>query len=172
MKNAFQAQPFGTFPLPGKLSWPTPTAHRARPDCPRQWGPTARIGGSTVQVSAGLPTDHFGPPRPLTGGRFLCSEAGTGKVDRCVELLRASIRIATFQAVKAFLPRCNVSRIPADLAAAGAVNVLCVRLTDACWSRILTELDAAQIFSRNRSTVEELHAAIKDATRVAIPPCP
>ena len=43
------------------------------------------------------------------------------------------------------------------------VNVLCVRLTDACWSRILTELDAAQIFSRNRSTVEELHAAIKDA---------
>ena len=84
----------------------------------------------------------------------------------------AQVQLATFQAVKAFLPRCNVSRIPADLAAAGAVNVLCVRLTDACWSRILTELDAAQIFSRNRSTVEELHAAIKDATRVAIPPCP
>ena len=71
----------------------------------------------------------------------------------------AQVQLATFQAVKAFLPRCNVSRIPADLAAAGAVNVLCVRLTDACWSRILTELDAAQIFSRNRST-EELHAAL------------
>ena len=74
----------------------------------------------------------------------------------------AQVQLATFQAVKAFLPRCNVSRIPADLASASAVNVLCVRLTDARWSRILTELDAAQIFSRNRST-EELHAAIKDA---------
>ena len=81
----------------------------------------------------------------------------------------AQVQLATFQAVKAFLPRCNVSRIPADLASASAVNVLCVRLTDARWSRILTELDAAQIFSRNRSTVEELHAAIKDAVFPNLP---
>ena len=75
----------------------------------------------------------------------------------------AQVQLATFQAVKAFLPRCKVSRIPADLAAATAVNVLCVRLTGACWSRVLTELDAAQVFSQTRATVEDLHAAIKEA---------
>ena len=43
--------------------------------------------------------------------------------------------------------------------AAGAVNLLCVRLTDAAWSRIFTELEAAQlhqVFAQNRRTVDEL----------------
>ena len=42
------------------------------------------------------------------------------------------VQLETFQAVKAFLPRCRISRIAADLAAANAVNVLTARLTDAC----------------------------------------
>jgi hypothetical protein len=69
----------------------------------------------------------------------------------------------TFQAVKAFLPRCKISRIPADLAAANAVNVLAVRLTDACWSRILTELNSAQVFARTANSVNELHDFLKEA---------
>ena len=75
----------------------------------------------------------------------------------------AQAQLTTFEAVKAFLPRCKVSRQPANLAAAGAVNMLSVRLTDAAWSRILTELDAAQVFAQNRHTVEELHAAAREA---------
>ena len=38
----------------------------------------------------------------------------------------ARVQLMTFQAVKAFLPRCKISRIPADLAAANAVNALTV----------------------------------------------
>ena len=74
----------------------------------------------------------------------------------------AQMQLATFQAVKAFLPRCRLSRTPAD-AAANATNVLCIRLTDACWSRVLSELDAAQVFAQNRGSIEDLHAAIKEA---------
>ena len=69
----------------------------------------------------------------------------------------------TFQAVKAFMPRCKVSRIPADLAAANAVNVLTVRFTDACWSRILTELRDAQVFVNAANSISELHDFMKDA---------
>ena len=47
----------------------------------------------------------------------------------------ARVQLMTFQAVKAFLPRCKISRIAADLAAANAVNAMTVRLTDAGWSR-------------------------------------
>ena len=46
---------------------------------------------------------------------------------------------------------------------AGAVNMLGVRLTDAAWSRIFTELDAAQVFAQNRRTVDELHVATREA---------
>ena len=52
----------------------------------------------------------------------------------------ARVQLQTFQAVKAFLPRCKFSRTAADLAAANAVNVLTLRLQDAGWSRVLTEL--------------------------------
>ena len=75
----------------------------------------------------------------------------------------ARVQLMTFQAVKAFLPRCKISRIPADLAAANAVNVLTVRLTDACWSRILTELNSAQVFARTANSVNELHDFLKEA---------
>ena len=61
----------------------------------------------------------------------------------------AQVQLPTFAAVKAFLPFCRLSRNPADIAAAGAVNVLEVRLTDAAWSRIFTEMEAAQVFSQN-----------------------
>ena len=60
----------------------------------------------------------------------------------------ARVQLMTFQAIKAFLPRCRISRIPADLAAASSINALTVRLTDVCWSRILTELNSAQVFAR------------------------
>ena len=76
----------------------------------------------------------------------------------------ARVQLKTFQAVKAFLPRCKFSRIAADLTAANAVNVLTLRLHDACWSRILTELKAAQVFSKTFNSVDELHDSLKDAT--------
>ena len=44
----------------------------------------------------------------------------------------ARVQLKTFQAVKAFLSRCRIPRIAADLAAANTVNVLTVRLADAC----------------------------------------
>ena len=76
----------------------------------------------------------------------------------------ARVQLNTFQSVKSFLPRCKVSRTAADLAAANAVNALTLRLTDACWSRILTELKAAQVFAKTANSIDELHAFIKDAT--------
>ena len=75
----------------------------------------------------------------------------------------ARVQLMTFQATKAFLPRCKISRIPADLAAANAVNALTVRLTDACWSRILTELNSAQVFTRTANSIDELHDFLKEA---------
>ena len=75
----------------------------------------------------------------------------------------ARVQLLTFQAVKAFLPRCKISRIAADLTAANAVNVLTVRLTDACWSRVLTELSAAQVFAETSNAIEELHSFLQDA---------
>jgi hypothetical protein len=68
----------------------------------------------------------------------------------------------TFQGVIAFLPRCSISRNPADQAAAQAVNVLIARLTDAAWSRILTELLAAQVFAQPINSLDELHTFMKD----------
>ena len=59
------------------------------------------------------------------------------------------MQLPTFAAIKAFIPFCRLSRNPADLAAAGAVNVLEVRLTDAACSRIFAEMEAAQVFSQN-----------------------
>ena len=59
----------------------------------------------------------------------------------------ARVSLATPQAVRAFLPRANISRAPADVTAATAVGALTVRLTDACRSRVLSELAAANILS-------------------------
>ena len=58
----------------------------------------------------------------------------------------ARVSLATFQMCVAFVPRCTVSRIPADLAAARAVNVLVFRLSDAAWARILSELRDSNAF--------------------------
>ena len=74
----------------------------------------------------------------------------------------------TFQGVIAFLPRSSISRNPADQVAAQAINVLGVRLTDAGWSRILTELLAAQVFALPINSLDELHTLMKDAV-VPIP---
>ena len=76
---------------------------------------------------------------------------------------QARMPLMTFQAVIAFLPRCSIPRNAADQAAAHAVNVLIVRLTDSAWSRILTELLAAQVFAKPANSLDELHAFMKDA---------
>ena len=53
---------------------------------------------------------------------------------------------------------------PALLWIRHAVNVLTVRLTDAAWSRILTELLAAQVFAQTANSLDELHTFMKGAT--------
>ena len=75
----------------------------------------------------------------------------------------AQVQLPTYAAIKAFIPFCRLSRNPADLAAGGAVNLLCVRLTDAAWSRLFTEMEAAQVFAQNFPTVDDLHKATRDA---------
>ena len=77
---------------------------------------------------------------------------------------QARMQLMTFQAVSAFLPPCSTSRTAVDQAAANAVNVLTVRLTDAAWSRILTELLAAQVFAQTANSLDELHTFMKGAT--------
>lgn len=76
---------------------------------------------------------------------------------------QARVQLMTFQGVIAFLPRSSISRNPADQVAAQAINVLGVRLTDAAWSRILTELLAAQVFAQPINSLDELHTLMKDA---------
>ena len=80
----------------------------------------------------------------------------------------ARVSLATFQAIRAFLPRANISRVPADVAAATAVGALSARLTDACWSRILTELVAADILSTSPNDLSSLW----DAMALAVLPNP
>ena len=76
---------------------------------------------------------------------------------------KARMQLESFQAAAAFLPRCKISRSAPDLAAAGVVHVMTVRLSDACWSRILTELSAAQVFAHKASSVYELHSFMENA---------
>ena len=64
---------------------------------------------------------------------------------------------------KLFCPDASCPALLADLAAANGVNVLTIRLVDAAWSRILTELDAAQVFAKTANSIEELHDGMKDA---------
>ena len=73
----------------------------------------------------------------------------------------ARVQLATYQAVKAFMPLCGLSRTPADLAAARNVSLLTLRMADAAWSRLLTHLKSAGVFSQVRTTVPELHEAIE-----------
>ena len=75
----------------------------------------------------------------------------------------ARVQLSTFQATKAFLPRCSISRTPADLAAAGNVSALTIRLTDAAWSRILTEYQAAGVFTKVANAASELHDYLQAA---------
>ena len=76
----------------------------------------------------------------------------------------ARVQLATHQAVKAFLPRCRIFRTPADWAAASTVDVLVVRLTDAAWTRVVTELKAAGVFAKVVHSVQDLHDELQEAT--------
>lgn len=76
----------------------------------------------------------------------------------------ARVSLATFQALRAFIPRASISRVPANVAAASAVHSMTVRLTDACWSRILTELMAANILAQAPIDVSSLWDAMATAT--------
>ena len=76
----------------------------------------------------------------------------------------AQVSLATFQALRAFITRARISRVPADLAAAQAVHALTVRLHDACWSRIFSELMAADILANMPTDVASLWDAMATAT--------
>ena len=76
----------------------------------------------------------------------------------------ARVSIGTFQAIKAFAPRCLISRNGPDMLAAHAINMLEIRFTDAFWSRLLTELKASNVFANRISDVGSLHDAIQGAT--------
>ena len=76
----------------------------------------------------------------------------------------ARVSIGTFQAIKAFAPRCTISRNGPDMLAAHAINMLVVRFTDAFWSQLLTELKASDVFAKRISDVGSLHDAIQGAT--------
>ena len=70
----------------------------------------------------------------------------------------ARVSLSTFQMFVAFAPRCAVSRIPADLTAARAVNVLILRLQNAAWARILEELLGREKVGSLRSAISLLAA--------------
>ena len=72
----------------------------------------------------------------------------------------ARVSLATFHALRAFIARASISRVPANVAAASTVHSLTMRLTDACWSRILTELMAANILAQAPIDVSPLHVAL------------
>lgn len=73
----------------------------------------------------------------------------------------ARVSLATFQMCVAFVPRCVVSRIPADLAAARAVNVLIFRLEDAAWARILSELRDSNAFANAEPSLPDFHEVLR-----------
>ena len=74
------------------------------------------------------------------------------------------VQLSTFQAVRAFLPRCSISRLPADLTAARAINAFTFRLTDGAWTRLLSELHDAGVFAHAQLGVPHLHDCIGEAT--------
>ena len=57
---------------------------------------------------------------------------------------------------------------PAELAAANIINPLTIGLTDAAWSRLLTEIRDRGFLSINITIMEQLHAYIKSKVTTAI----
>ena len=76
------------------------------------------------------------------------------------------VQLSTAEAIRAFLTRCSISRIPANLQAARDTSILVARLHDAAWSRVLTELSASSVFPAGviYGILAELDDAIRDAT--------
>ena len=82
----------------------------------------------------------------------------------------ARVSIDTFQAVKAFVSRCKLSRTPVDMAAAAMINVLTIRFEDAFWSRLLTELKASGVFVNPITELGGLLDSIGAAATITNPP--
>ena len=59
----------------------------------------------------------------------------------------ARVQLSNASAFRSFIPKGNISRVPADLAAARGVGVISLKLSDAAWSRIFTELTASNLFA-------------------------
>ena len=68
----------------------------------------------------------------------------------------ARVQSPTCVVVRVFTPKSSISRVPADLAAARAMAALNVRLQDACWSRLFTELTASGLFANGSFQTEAL----------------
>ena len=123
-------------------------------------------------AAAVIVTSPAGPPTPECPIWLQANEAIVAYTQQFIDWQAAPadaagaarVSIDTFQAIKAFAPRCMISRNGPDMLAAHGVNVLEIRFTDAFWSRLLTELKASNVFANRISDVGSLHDAIQGAT--------
>jgi hypothetical protein len=76
--------------------------------------------------------------------------------------------LSNSEAMAAFAIKCRLDRTPAELAAANIINPLTIGLTDAAWSRLLTEIRDCGFLSINITIMEQLHAYIKSKVTTAI----
>ena len=118
-------------------------------------------------AAAVIVTSPAGPPTPECPIWLQANEAIVAYTQQFIDWQAAPadaagaarVSIDTFQAIKAFAPRCMISRNGPDMLAAHGVNILEIRFTDAFWSRLLTELKASDVFASRVSDVGSLHAA-------------
>ena len=123
-------------------------------------------------AAAVIVTSPAGPPTPECPIWLQANEAIVAYTQQFIDWQAAPadaagaarVSIDTFQAIKAFAPRCMISRNGPDMLAAHGVNILEIRFTDAFWSRLLTELKASNVFANRISDVGSLHDAIQGAT--------
>lgn len=109
----------------------------------------------TVQLAPATPDTPILLPANdpvVTGTAFLQWRPAPAAADGS-----ARVQLSTFQMIRAFGARCNVSRIPANVAAARNINLLTLRFVGAFWSRLLTELVASGLFARPLHTARDLH---------------
>ena len=99
-------------------------------------------------AAAVIVTSPAGPPTPECPIWLQANEAIVAHTQQFIDWQAAPadaagaarVSIDTFQAIKAFAPRCMISRNGPDMLAAHGVNILEIRFTDAFWSQLLTEL--------------------------------
>ena len=78
----------------------------------------------------------------------------------------SQLQIDSPTAVRVFIPRCKISRLPADQVACRQRNPMTAALSEAAWTRLLTEYHASSAFVRVHLNLQQWEETLRTLTPV------